>query len=167
MHISRPVILFVSTCLSFFGSLFGTLDKIPKENFHLFLLVGQSNMAGRGKVSDADRKEHPRVLMFNKDHSWVPAVDPIHFDKSVAGVGLGRTFGIQMAEDNPDAIIGLIPCAAGGSPIRTWEPGGYHAQTKSHPWDAAISRAKAALEDGTLKGILWHQGESDSNTRDS
>jgi len=135
---------------------------IPKEKFHLFLLVGQSNMAGRGKVTDADRKPHPRVLMFTKKQTWAPAVDPLHFDKSIAGVGLGKTFGIQVAEANPDITVGLIPCAVGGSPISAWEPGGYHASTKSHPWDDAIKRAKAALAAGQLKGILWHQGEGDS-----
>jgi hypothetical protein len=67
-----------------------------------------------------------------------------------------------MAKDNPDVTIGLIPCAVGGSPILAWEPGGYHPSTKTHPWDDMLPRAKAAMEVGTLKGILWHQGESDS-----
>jgi hypothetical protein len=58
--------------------------------------------------------------------------------------------------------IGLIPCAAGGSPISSWTRGGYHEQTKSHPYDDAIARAKAAMKDGVIKGIIWHQGESDS-----
>lgn len=134
-----------------------------KEKFHLFLLTGQSNMAGRGAVADEDKKPHPRVLMLTKDLKWVPAVDPLHFDKPVAGVGLGKTFAIQIAEANPDITIGLIPCAVGGSPIQAWEPGGYHSSTRTHPWDDMLPRAKAALEVGTLKGILWHQGESDSN----
>lgn len=133
-----------------------------KQNFHLFLLIGQSNMAGRGKVSEADKTPHPRVLMLNQAGKWVPAVDPMHFDKPVAGVGLGRTFGIEIAKANLNITVGLIPCAAGGSPIDTWQPEGYHNQTKSHPWDDAVKRTKLALEAGTLKGILWHQGESDS-----
>lgn len=137
--------------------------KLPsKEKFHLYLLVGQSNMAGRGKVTDADRVPNPRVLTLTKDRKWVPAVDPIHFDKSVAGVGLGKSFGIAMSEATPGVTIGLIPCAVGGSPIAAWEPGGYHSSTKTHPWDDMLPRAKAALEVGTLKGILWHQGESDA-----
>jgi hypothetical protein len=135
----------------------------PKERFYLFLLVGQSNMAGRGKMEPDDRRPHPRVLMLDKEDRWVAAVDPLHFDKpQVVGVGLGRTFGIQVAQANPDVTVGLIPCAVGGSPIASWEPGGYHNQTKSHPYNDAIRRAKAALASGTLKGILWHQGESDS-----
>ncbi|MBT7743056.1 MAG: sialate O-acetylesterase, partial [Opitutae bacterium] len=137
-------------------------STIPKEKFHLYLLVGQSNMAGRGKVEAQDKKPHARVLMLTKENQWTPAVAPLHFDKSFAGTGIGRTFGIRIAENNPDVTLGLIPCAAGGSPISTWEPGGYHGQTKSHPWDDAIKRAKLAMRDGVLKGILWHQGESDS-----
>ncbi len=133
-----------------------------QEKFHLFLLVGQSNMAGRGKVSAEDTVENPRVLMLTKQDQWKPAVDPIHFDKRLAGVGLGRTFGLLVAESSPEITIGLIPCAVGGSPISAWQPGGFHSQTKSHPYDDAIKRAKIAMEAGTLKGILWHQGESDS-----
>ena len=40
-------------------------------------------------------------------------------------------------------------------------PGGYHGQTKSHPYDDALERTRIAVKQGTLKGILWHQGESD------
>lgn len=135
----------------------------PKGQFHLFLLVGQSNMAGRGVVAAEDKVPHPRVLMLNQAGEWVAAVDPMHFDKSVAGVGLGRTFGIEIAAANPGVTIGLIPCAVGGSPIAAWQPGVFYQPTKSHPWDDALRRTKLALQAGTLKGILWHQGESDSS----
>lgn len=121
-------------------------------------------MAGRGAVTQKDRQPHPRVLMFTKNSAWEPATDPMHFDKpQVVGVGLGRTFGIRIAEANPGVTVGLIPCAAGGSPISSWTPGGYHDQTKSHPYDDALRRARIALKSGTLAGILWHQGESDSH----
>ena len=134
----------------------------PKEKFHLFILAGQSNMAGRGKVSQEDLRKDPRVLMFTKEQTWVPAVDPLHFDKPrIVGVGLGKTFGIETANRRPGITIGLIPCAAGGSPIQSWEPGGFHDQTKSHPWDDMATRVRSAMKSGTLKGVLWHQGESD------
>lgn len=135
----------------------------PKENFHLFLLVGQSNMAGRGVIAPEDQVPHPRVLMLDRAGAWVPAIDPLHFDKAAAGVGLGRTFGIQIAEARPGVTIGLIPCAVGGSPIAVWTPGSYYPPTQSHPWDDAIRRVRQAQQTGTLKGILWHQGESDSS----
>ena len=128
----------------------------------LFLLVGQSNMAGRGKVEPQDKVHIPGVLMLNKQRTWVPAVDPMHFDKPIAGVGLGRSFAARVAAVHPDAMVGLIPAAVGGSPIDTWQPGVYYDATKSHPWDDAIARAQAAGASGTLKAILWHQGESDA-----
>lgn len=140
-------------------------DLPGKENFHLFLLVGQSNMAGRGKVTDEDRKPIPGVYMLTKSGEWKPAVAPLHFDKKVAGVGIGREFAKQLAKANPEVMIGLIPCAVGGSPISSWEPGGYYRQTKSHPYDDTIRRAKVAMNSGVLKGILWHQGESDSKPK--
>ncbi|MBL9091816.1 MAG: sialate O-acetylesterase [Planctomycetaceae bacterium] len=136
-----------------------------KEKFHLYLLVGQSNMAGRGKVEPSDQTPNPRVLMLNKDGAWVPAVDPMHWDKASAGVGLGRTFGLLAAEADPAITVGLIPCAHGGSPIDSWQPGVFYAPTKGHPWDDAMRRAKAAMEQGTLKAILWHQGESDASEK--
>lgn len=152
-----------------FGSL-GTswADKVslpPKENFHLFLLAGQSNMAGRGKVTPEDQKALPRILALSKEGTWVPAVPPIHFDKKSAGVGLSRAFARALTAEDENITIGLIPAACGGSPISTWKPDGYHSQTKSHPYDDAIQRTQRALQDGVLKGILWHQGESDGTPK--
>ncbi len=128
-----------------------------KEKFHLYLLIGQSNMAGRGKVEEADQKPHPRVLKFTKENAWAPATDPLHFDKPVAGVGLGSSFGRALADADPSVTIGLIPCAVGGTPLSRWQKGG-------DLYQQAIKRAQAAQKDGVLKGILWHQGESDSGS---
>ena len=133
------------------------------QSFHMFLLIGQSNMAGRGTVEDQDQQTHPRVLMLNKAGEWVPAKDPLHFDKpGIVGVGIGKTFALDYAKQHPDVTVGLIPCAVGGSPIASWEPGALDSATKTHPYDDAMTRARLALKSGTLKGILWHQGESDS-----
>ena len=136
---------------------------VPKEKFHLYLLIGQSNMAGRGVIEEQDRQPHPRVFALDKNNKWAPAVDPIHFDKPVAGVGPGLTFGRVMADRKPGVYIGLIPCAAGGSSIIHWKRGVWFEQTKSHPYDDAIERTKIAMKQGVLKGILWHQGEGDSS----
>lgn len=133
-----------------------------KERFHLFILAGQSNMAGRGVVEEQDLEIHPRVFAFTQEGQWEPAVDPLHFDKPKAvGVGLGKSFAIRYAEEHPEVSVGLVPCAAGGSPIRSWTPGGYHDQTNSHPLDDTLTRVAEAMKSGTVKGILWHQGESD------
>ena len=128
-----------------------------KERLHLYLLIGQSNMAGRGAIEEQDKKAHPRVLTFTKQNTWAPAVDPLHFDKPIAGVGLGSSFGRAMAEANASVTVGLIPSAVGGTPLSRWQKDG-------DLYKQAVARAKAAMKDGTLRGILWHQGESDSGS---
>ncbi len=160
----RVVSGFVAIALWLIGNIAfaQTASLPPKDKFYLFLLVGQSNMAGRGTVTPPDTTPHPRVLMMNPAGEWVPAVDPMHFDKpGVAGVGLGRAFASAIADAHSGVTVGLIPCAVGGSPIDSWQPGVFYQPTRSHPWDDAIRRAKLALKSGTLQGILWHQGESD------
>lgn len=122
----------------------------------LFLLVGQSNMAGRGPVEPADRVPHPRVFMLTRDNAWVPAVDPVHFDKpELAGVGLASTFA-RVLDDDPQVVIGLVPAAFGGTSLDEWRPGG-------ELYTTAVARARTAMQRGTLAGILWHQGEADSS----
>lgn len=137
----------------------------PDANFHLYLLAGQSNMAGRGEISGKyTSQSNPQVFMLNKKNEWVLAKHPLHFDKpAVAGVGPGLSFGIEMAKSNPGIKIGLVPCAVGGTSINSWEPGGYDKATKTHPYDNAVKRIGKAMESGVFKGIIWHQGESDSS----
>lgn len=164
----RPLLLLLAASVPFLQTT--TAQNTPdliKTNTHLFLLAGQSNMAGRGKPDEKSRIENPRILSLDKNNLWRPAVDPLHWDKPAAGTGIGKPFAEIIAAKNPSITIGLIPTACGGSPISTWKPGQYWGQTKSHPWDDAIARAKHAMKDGTLKAILWHQGESDSNPEKS
>lgn len=133
-----------------------------RQSLHVFLLLGQSNMAGRGVVEAEDRVPLARVLMLDRSGAWVPAVDPMHFDKPVAGVGLGRSFAARLTAEDPTVAVGLVPAAVGGSPIDAWRPGARDAATGTHPWDDAMARARVALASGTLRGVLWHQGESDA-----
>jgi hypothetical protein len=135
---------------------------VAPERFHLFLLAGQSNMAGRGVVEEQDRVPHSRVWMLGREGQWIPAVEPVHYDKPIAGVGPGRSFAIALAEADLGIHVGLIPAAVGGSSIVAWEPGAVHGQTGSRPYDDAIARARTAMRQGRLKGILWHQGASDA-----
>lgn len=142
------------------------VGKIEKKKFHLYVLAGQSNMAGRGIVENQEGQHSARILVLDKNGLWKIAKDPIHFDKPEAGVGPGLAFAKEMlATEDSDIIIGLIPTACGGSPIDVWKEGGYWKQTKSYPYDDAISRMKAAMQIGELKGVLWHQGESDANEK--
>jgi hypothetical protein len=141
-----------------------------KKDIHLFLLAGQSNMAGRGHIRDltpAEAAPDPRILALNTDNAWQPAVDPLHWDKREAGVGPGIFFAKLVAAKSPGVTIGLIPTACGGSPITAWAPGQFFAGTKSLPYDDALARARRAMQDGTLKAILWHQGESDSSPQNA
>lgn len=144
---------------------FGSYSQSKADStFHIYLLIGQSNMAGRGQIAGRYLSQgNPNVLMLDKNNQWVPAKHPLHFDKpKVAGVGPGLAFAIKMARANPGVKIGLVPCAVGGSPIDVWKPGGYDADTKTHPYDDALKRVALAMQRGVFKGILWHQGESDS-----
>lgn len=141
---------------------FAFRQDVPPR-LQLFLLIGQSNMAGRGVPEAADQQPQPHVWMLTKALSWVPARDPMHFDKpAVIGVGPGLAFAKRLVEAYPNMNIGLVPCAVGGSGIDDWRPGAYYDPTHSYPYDDALRRARKALENGQLAGFLWHQGESDS-----
>ena len=128
-----------------------------KDNFHLYLLLGQSNMAGRGQLPAVPAAPNPRILVLNKSNEWAVARDPLHFDHETAGVGPGMSFARSMLADEQDAsvVIGLIPCAEGGTELKLWEKDG-------RLFSNAIARATVASEKGTLKGVLWHQGESET-----
>ncbi len=132
------------------------------SSFHIYLLIGQSNMSGRGKPDSESKVINPQILMLDSLNHWIPATDPVHFDKSIAGVGPAISFAKNMLSDNKNVKIGLVPCAWGGSPISVWEPGAVYM--KAHPYDDAIERTKIAMQQGVLKGVLWHQGESDNNS---
>ncbi|WP_316813528.1 sialate O-acetylesterase [Pedobacter heparinus] len=155
------------TCFTlFFLSSALAFTQQPDQNMHIYILMGQSNMAGRGEITEPYKKqEHPRVVMLNKEKEWVLAKHPLHFDKpKAAGVGPGLSFGIKMAEAYPGVTIGLVPCAVGGTSIRKWVPGGYDKVTLSHPYDDAVLRIKEAMKKGVIKGVLWLQGEGDSGS---
>ena len=131
--------------------------KIPtKGDFHIYVLMGQSNMSGRGEIKPVDKVGNPRILMLDKDDKWQIAVDPLHFDRPHAAVGLGMSFAGEMLKDEKTGLsIGLVPCAVGGSPLKKWEKGG-------DLYVQALDRIEKARKIGTLKGVLWHQGETDS-----
>lgn len=136
--------------------------------FYIYLLIGQSNMAGRGKLTDEYKSiSDSRVLTLSKEREWVTAKHPLHFDKPVAAVGPGLSFGIAMADANPGKKIGLIPCAVGGTSINKWISGAFDPSTNTHPWDDAQLRIQEGMKYGIIKGAIWHQGESDSNADSS
>lgn len=150
-----------------------------KDQFHLYLLIGQSNMAGSNTIEAEDLVEDPRILSLDKNNAWQVAKAPLYSvietaGKGQASVGPGLSFAREMIKDcAPDVKIGLIPCAVHGSGIASWAPGMTCYNPISfgdylpHPYDDAVARARVALQTGVLKGILWHQGEADSNASDA
>lgn len=132
-----------------------------KEKFDLYLLIGQSNMAGRGLLDSAPPVSQRRILKFSQRNAWAPGVEPLHTDKpAIAGTGIGMSFARDMADANPEVTVGLIPCAVGGTPLERWMKGG-------DLYQQALARAQEAMKSGTFKGILWHQGEADSGKEDT
>ncbi|GGM94795.1 acetylxylan esterase [Dyadobacter beijingensis] len=134
------------------------------EQMDLYLLIGQSNMAGRGATDAASQPNSAQIWAINRQNEWKMAADPLHEDKpAVVGVGPGLTFAQEILKSNPDRAIGLIPCAVGGSGIDDWQPGAKHGQTGIYAYDEMLARVQEAQKRGTIKGIIWHQGESDSS----
>lgn len=131
-----------------------------REEFHIYLLMGQSNMAGRDTRSLDSQTENPRVLALNAEGQWVVARDPLHprQGRTLPGVGPGIPFALEMLKADPGVTIGLVPCAVGGTSMRTWGKGAPH-------YEKAVSQARLAAQAGTIKGVLWHQGESDTGNK--
>lgn len=122
---------------------------------NIFLLTGQSNMAGRGPLDTVEPVSHPNIRVL-REEGWREASEPLHDDRPErAGIGLAMSFAQRLLERSPESVIGLVPCAEGGSPLSRWMPG----QDLS---ERALALGRRALADGELRGILWHQGESDS-----
>lgn len=146
------------------GLISAVLPASKKGNIQIYLLMGQSNMAGRGRITPQDEKHsHSRVLMLTQRGDWVVAKHPIHFDKpKVAGVGPGLNFGMAMANAHPQDTILLVPCAVGGTSIDKWAPRVYDKASNTYPFDDAVLRIKQAMSRGSISGVIWLQGEADS-----
>lgn len=155
-------IFFIASCGFIKNIRENKIQQRAKENFHIYILLGQSNMSGRGRLDSIDTLPHNRVYMFNSDSIWVLAKDPIHNELTkTVGTGLGLSFGKKMAENNKNTKIGLIPCAIGATSINQWFSDSCHLPSGVYPYDEAINRINLGSKEGTIKGFLWHQGESD------
>ena len=148
------------------------ITKMPEgiKRLDLFLLMGQSNMQGSGKMP-AGQTLNPRIVMMHiKNNQWYVAQHPLHFNGDPVtmqggqdrGVGPGLAFAEAIVAREPDVMVGLIPCALGGSPIQMWQKGNGKSL-----YDLAVQRARLALEKSPagatrLCGALWLQGESNS-----
>ncbi|MBQ8685291.1 MAG: sialate O-acetylesterase [Clostridia bacterium] len=119
-----------------------------------FLLVGQSNMAGRGFLKEVEPIQSKRVFVL-KNGRWQPVFYPVNYDRPFAGVNLAESFAEAYAEEY-GVDVGLIPCADGGTSIEQWREGGVF-------FDHAVLQAQLAQRTSELAGILWHQGEQDAS----
>ena len=91
------------------------------------------------------------MTMLKGNGRWQMMAEPIHFDRSVSGVGPAASFAQAWCNANKNEQIGLIPCAEGGSSIDEWNKEGALFRH-------AVSEAKFAMENSELIAILWHQG---------
>ncbi|MEO6455140.1 MAG: sialate O-acetylesterase [Ginsengibacter sp.] len=133
-----------------------------KENFYIFILAGQSNMAGRGFVQPMDTISSPLVLTLDKDNEWVYAKEPLHYYEPLrTGLDCGLSFGKKLAAFyGKNITIGLVPCAVGGSSIEQWLADSTFRNVTLYT--NLVRKVKAAAEYGIIKGLLWHQGEANA-----
>ena len=118
-------------------------------------------MAGRAQVED----EHAGVIegcfLLGPQGEWEPASNPLNRHSTIRkGIDMQRLnpgygFAKAMRKANSEVSVGLVVNAKGGSKIEEWEKG-------THFYDEALRRVREARKNGVLKGILWHQGESNS-----
>ncbi|MBT6765454.1 MAG: sialate O-acetylesterase [Prolixibacteraceae bacterium] len=140
-------------------------DSIPNqtpESLDIYLVIGQSNMAGRATIREEDKKSIERTFLFtgNDTTPWVVATNPLNRYSTTRKVmrmqrlSSAYSFARSMTAENADKEIGLVMNAKGGTKIVQWLPG-------TELYNEAIKQTHKALEYGKLKGVIWHQGEGD------
>lgn len=119
---------------------------------HSVLIIGQSNMAGRGFLNEVEPIVNKKLFVL-RNGRWRGMYVPVNPDRVKSGINLAETFADRYASDH-DVEVGIIPCADGGSCLDQWVPG-------SLLFDHAVFQAKLAQRTSTIAAVLWHQGESD------
>ncbi len=128
-----------------------------ENKMHSILMIGQSNMAGRGNIDEVEAIKNERCFML-RNGRWQPMSSPVNPDRSIfayynSGVSLAESFADEYAKKF-ETNVGLIPCADGGTTISQWQSGGLL-------FDHAVMITQLAQRTSELKAIIWHQGESD------
>jgi hypothetical protein len=136
--------------------------KLPEKNkVWIFLMAGQSNMAGRGVVEPQDTLSHPRILTINRNNEIISAKEPLHFyEPNLTGLDCGVSFARELIKHQNTITILLVPAAVGGSSTQQWLGDSLHRNVKL--LSNFNARVGAVKKYGTIKGILWHQGEADT-----
>ncbi|HPR33025.1 MAG TPA: sialate O-acetylesterase [Prolixibacteraceae bacterium] len=155
------------------------------SNFYIWLCFGQSNMEGQGTIEPQDQTPHERFLVLQsldcpnlerEKGKWYPAVPPVC--QCYSRLSPADYFGRTLVEKLPDSItIGIINVAVGGCDIRLFDKDLYRdydstyteswftskvADYGGNPYKHLIDLAKRAQKDGVIKGILLHQGETNT-----
>ena len=133
--------------------------------FHVFLLMGQSNMVGCDIITPGDRTNDERISVLGYEtcpetdrvsNEWDTALPPLH--SCSAGIGPGDYFAKTLVEALPEGhTMGLVPTAVSGQWIETFLQGGIHHQNILDKIQIA-----AAVENARFSGIIFHQGESNN-----
>ena len=157
------------------------------SNFYIFLCFGQSNMEGNAKIEQQDLTVDSRFQIMEavdcsnlgrKMGSWYTAVPPLC--RCYTGLCPSDYFGRTMVENLPSNIrIGVVNVSVAGCKIELFDKDNYQAYVATapswmvgiineyggNPYERLVEVAKLAQKDGIIKGILLHQGES--NTGDN
>jgi len=137
---------------------------VKKEMIRSFLMIGQSNMAGRGNIGEVDPIDNPNCYMLRMGR-WQKMSEPINPDRPIfegrfrSGVGLAASFADEFSKYT-GLEVGLIPCADGGTRIEQWQPG-------EVLYDHAVMMTRLAMRTSHFSGIIWHQGESNCRGLDT
>jgi hypothetical protein len=117
----------------------------------IYVLAGQSNMVGQGKTTATlPLLRHVRK-MGDDGRLHVTTAD-------VFGEGIGPAASFVRGLRTRDQVV-LVPCAVSGSSIEHWVPGGDYYERCVH-----LTRAATRIVHAKVSGILYWQGESDTNT---
>ncbi len=155
------------TVTTYFPKMITVVDHLPpRKKVWVFLMAGQSNMAGRGVVEPADTVPNQRIMSINSKNEIIIAKEPLHYyEPARTGLDCGMSFARKLLLAAPaDVSILMVPVAVGGSSIQRW--------LADSTWNNVklLSNAKqkiaVASKVGEFKAILWHQGEANSNTKE-
>jgi hypothetical protein len=134
-----------------------------QKETHIFILMGQSNMSGYGELLAEDKIPVDKVFLIptkgGEKYEWQPAAHPLHNRLSSDRFGLGLPFAKAYLKTHPNVTIRLIPVAWGGAAIDQLSQG-------TDTYNDGINKALFAQKEGEIKGVLWHQGESDTVTEE-
>lgn len=122
---------------------------------HSFLLIGQSNAAGRGFYDEAEELDTcGDKLKVLRNGRWQTMYRPVNPDRPFSGTCLAESFAKAYSDSHPGVEVGIIPCADGGTSLEQWQPGGLL-------FNNAVNCTKLAMRTSHLVGVIWHQGEGD------